>query len=170
MWRAIEEGLDAVIVNPCVILGAGHWENSSLTLLKTLEKGTKYFPPGKNATVDARDVSRIMIKLMKSDIVNERFLCIGSNQSYKELMDEVTKQLKVKSPRKPVKRWVVNLARRILGFASIFTRKRPSITRATVNSLYSDRTYSNEKVITTLGEEFYSLEEMVRFAIEERMS
>ena len=169
VWRGIEEGLDAVIVNPCVILGAGNWDNSSLTLMRTLSKGSTYYPPGKNATVDARDVSRMMIKLMKSDIKNERYLCVGSNQSFKGLMDEVTKQLKVKAPRKLVKRWMVNLARRVLGFASFFTRKRPSITKETVNTLFSEREYSSEKVKAALNEEFYSLEEMVQFAIKGRL-
>lgn len=169
VWRGTEEGLDAVMVNPCVILGAGNWDESSLTLMRTLQKGSKYYPPGKNATVDARDVSRIMIKLMNSDIKNERFLCIGSNQSFKELMDEVAKQLKVKPPRKLVKRWMVSVARRLLGFASVFTRKKPSITKETVNTLFSEREYSNAKVKSTLNEEFYSLEETVRFTIEGRL-
>ncbi len=169
VWRGIEEGLNAVIVNPCVILGAGNWNDSSLTLMRTLRKGSKYYPPGKNATVDARDVSRIMIKLMKSDINRERFLCIGSNQSFKVLMDEVTKQLKVKPPRKLVKRWMVSMARRLLGFVSFFTRKQPSITKETVNTLFSDREYSNQKIKSALNEEFYSLEEMVRFTIEGRL-
>jgi nucleoside-diphosphate-sugar epimerase len=129
VWRGIEEGLPSVIVNPCVILGAGNWNESSLTILRTLKKGTRYYPPGKNATVDARDVSRIMIKLLKSDIHSERFLCVGSNQPFKGLLDEISKQLKVKAPRKPVKRWLANLARRMLGFVSFFTRKKPSITK-----------------------------------------
>ena len=169
VWRGIEEGLEAVIVNPCLILGAGHWNDSSLTLLRTLQKGAKYYPSGKNATVDARDVSRIMIKLLKSEIKSERFLLIGSNQSYKALMDEVTQQLEVKSPRKPVKRWIVNIARRILGFVYIFSRKKPSITKETVDGLFSERSYSNKKITAALNEDFYSLEEMVRFAIESRM-
>lgn len=169
VWRGMEEGLDAVIVNPCVILGAGNWKDSSLTLLKTLKKGMKYYPPGKNATVDARDVSRIMIKLLKSDISHERFLCIGSNQSFKELMTEVSNQLGVSAPRKPIKRWLANLVRRTLGFLSVFTWKNPSMTKETVNSVFSERTYSNEKVIEALNEKFYSLEESVKFAIENRM-
>lgn len=168
VWRGIEEGLDAVIVNPSVILGAGNWNDSSLTLLKTLEKGTRYYPSGSNATVDARDVSRIMIKLMNSEIKNERFLCIGSNQSYKDLMLEVTRQLGVKSPKKAIKRWVLSLVRRVLGFVSLFTRKRPAMTKETVNSLFSNRVYSNEKVKSALNESFYSLEESVSFAIKNR--
>ncbi|MFK7786433.1 MAG: NAD-dependent epimerase/dehydratase family protein [Crocinitomicaceae bacterium] len=169
VWRGMEEGLSAVIVNPCVILGAGNWGDSSLTLLKTLKKGMKYYPPGKNATVDARDVSRIMIKLLKSDISHERFLCIGSNQPFKELMTEVSNQLGVRAPHKLIKRWLANLARRALGFMSVFTWKNPSMTKETVNSLFSERTYSNEKIIDALDEQFYSLEESVKFAIEGRM-
>lgn len=169
VWRGIEEGLDAVIVNPCVILGAGNWNDSSLTLLRTLEKGTRYYPSGKNATVDARDVSRIMIKLMKSDIKNERYLCIGTNHSFQTLMKEIARQMGVKAPKKPIKRWVVTIVRRLLGFFAFFTGKRPAITKETVNSLFSERTYSNEKVKKALNETFYTLEESVKFAIEGRM-
>lgn len=170
VWRGAEEGLDAVIVNPCVIFGAGNWDDSSLTLFRTLEKGTRYYPPGANATVDVRDVSRIMIKLMQSDIKNQRFLCIGSNQSYKELMDEIASQLTVKMPTKPIKYWMLSFARRIVGFTSLFTGKKPSITKETVNALFSTRKYSAEKVKSELNEEFHDLKEMVRFAIENRMS
>ena len=169
VWRGVEEGLDAVIVNPCVIFGAGNWNDSSLTLFRTLEKGSRYYPPGSNATVDARDVSRIMIKLMNSEIKNERYLCIGSNQSFKELMDEITTQLKVKSPTKPVRFWLLNFARRLVRIACFFTRKRPSITKETMHALFSNRRYSAEKVKAELNEEFYDLKEMVRFAIENRM-
>jgi len=169
VWRGIEEGLPAVMVNPCVILGAGNWNDSSLTVLRTVEKGMKFYPPGSNATVDARDVSRIMIKLLNSDIESERFLCIGSNQSYKELMTEISNQLKVKAPRKEIKRWLTDLARRVIGFISFFTQKQPSITKETVNSLFSDRKYSAKKVKTQLNESFYSLEESVKFAVQNRM-
>ena len=169
VWRGMEEGLPAVIVNPCVILGAGNWDDSSLTMLKTLKKGTHYYPPGKNATVDARDVSRIMIKLLNSEIANERYLCIGSNQSFKELMTVVSNQLGAKTPKKPIKRWLANLVRRALGFLSMFEGKNPSMTKETVHTLFSERTYSNEKVIEALDEQFYSLEETVKFSIENRM-
>ena len=66
VWRGIEEGLDAVIVNPCVILGAGNWNDSSLTIFRTMRKGVKFYPPGSNAQVDARDVAEIMCRLMNS--------------------------------------------------------------------------------------------------------
>ena len=43
VWRASEEGLDVVIVNPSLILGACSWQQSSGTLFATGYKGIKYY-------------------------------------------------------------------------------------------------------------------------------
>ncbi|MFT5858592.1 MAG: dihydroflavonol-4-reductase [Flavobacteriaceae bacterium] len=169
VWRGIEEGLDAVMVNPCVILGSGNWNDSSLTLFRTLSKGMSFYPPGSNATVDSKDVSEIMIRLMNSEISSERFLCIGSNQTFKVLMDEISSQLKVKSPRKLAKRWTVNLARRLLKFGSRFTRKRPAVTRESVEALFSHRSYDNSKIKKALDFEFRNLQSSVGHTIKNRL-
>ncbi len=169
VWRGIEEGLNAVMVNPCVILGPGNWNDSSLTLCKTMEKGVRFYPPGANAIVDARDVARIMVQLTDSSISAERYLCIGNNQSFQELMTVIAKELKVKTPKTPVKRWMVNSVRRIFDFASFFTRKKYSVTKETVNSLFSNYAYSADKIKNELNYEFYSLEETVKNAINGRV-
>ncbi len=165
VWRGMEEGLDAVIVNPCVILGAGDWNESSLTIFKTVSKGRSFYPPGSNATVDARDVATIMVELVKKDISNERFLCIGSNQSFKELITEIADQLNVRKPSKVISRWQANLVRALLSFASLFTGKRPAMTKETVTSLFSDKQYNNQKIVQTLDYSFYSLNEQVENAV-----
>ena len=170
VWRGIEEGLDAVMVNPCVILGAGNWNDSSLTIFKTMRKGVKFYPPGSNAQVDARDVSEIMIRLMNSSISSERYLCIGSNQSFKDLMSSIADELNVQKPSIPVKRFIVEIARRVVGFASFFTRKRPSITKETVNSLFSDLSYRNSKIENELNFKFRTLEDTVRNSVEGRIN
>lgn len=165
VWRGIEEGLNAVMVNPCVILGAGNWNDSSLTIFKTMRKGVRFYPPGSNAQVDARDVTDIMIRLMNSDISNERYLCIGSNQSFKKLMSSIADELNVKKPTIPVRRFIVEVARRAAGFASFFTRSRPSITKETVNSLFGDLSYSSDKIEKELNFEFKSLETTINNAV-----
>ena len=169
IWRGIEEGLNAVMVNPCVILGAGNWDDSSLTVFRTVSKGTRFYPPGANATVDARDVSYIMIQLMNSEIHSERFLCIGSNQSFKDLMTAIAHQLGAKTPSKPVKKWMVSLARRLLKLGSFFTSKRPAITKETVNALFDQRSYDSSKIRERLQFEFRELDETIRYSIEGRL-
>lgn len=168
VWRGTEEGLNAVIINPCVVFGAGSWNESSLTIFDTLKKGQSYYPPGSNATVDARDVANAMSLLMESDIQSERFLCIGSNQSFKDLMTEIAQQLGVKTPSKEAKRWQVNLARRILGVISFFTRKRPRINNDTVGNLFGVKYYEVGKIKNAIDINFRPLSEQVKNAIEGR--
>jgi len=156
--------------NPCVILGPGNWNESSLEIFNTIKKGTRYYPPGANATVDVRDVATVMIMLTNSDINAERFLCIGSNQKFKVLMDEIAEQLKVRKPSKLVSRSLVSFARKALWFISFFTGKRSSITKETVNSLFGDKSYSTEKIEKALDVKFRPLSEQVENAIKGRIS
>lgn len=168
VWRGIEEGLNAVIVNPCVILGPGEWEESSLLIFKNAERGLSYYPPGSNATVDARDVADIMVRLMDSDISGEQFLCIGSNQSFKHLLTEISEKLGVKKPSKMLSRKMASTVRLMMGLAYIFSSKSPSITRDSVANMFADREYSNTKVRDRLNFEFRTLPEMIQNAVDGR--
>lgn len=169
VWRAAEEGLNTVIVNPCVILGAGSWDESSLTLFRTLKRGLRHYPPGSNATVDARDVAEIMVRLMQEGHFNQRYLCIGSNQSLKELMECVAAELQVRPPSVPTNKGTVLFVRRVLDFISFFTGKRHSMTRETIDSLFAQRSYDASKVKETLNFEFTPLAESVRNAVKGRL-
>lgn len=169
VWRGIEEGLSAVIVNPCVILGPGSWNDSSLTIFKTLKSGQYFYPPGKNATVDARDVARIMVRLVDEGIRSERFLLIGSNQPIRELMTVIASKLDKKAPKKEINKTIANFARTTVEFVSFFTRKRPSITKDSLNSLFGHKEFSNEKIRKALNYTFYSLEEQVDNAVKGRV-
>lgn len=169
VWRGIEEGLNAVIVNPCVVLGAGNWDESSLTVFRSVQKRSSFYPPGSNAIVDARDVSQIMRALMKSEIHSERFLCIGNNQSFKTLISVIAQQLGKTPPKYAVPRWLVGIARVVSQFVALFGSKKPALTKETVQTLFSDRTYSAEKVKRTLNYKFYTLEETVEFALKNRL-
>lgn len=161
VWRGIEEGLNAVLINPCVILGPGHWEETSLTIFKNASKGMKYYPTGSNATVDARDVASCLVKLMNSDMSNERFLCIGSNQSFRDLITEIAQQAKVKVPTNPInKKWLLLLAR-ILGPIFRLIGKKSPLNLDTINSAYKNLAYDNSKIREVISHSFYSLSETV---------
>ena len=79
VWRGMAEGLNAVIVNPSVILGSGDWSKSSTQLFKTVSNGLKFYTNGSNGYVDVRDVVEIMHQLMKSEIHSERFIVSAEN-------------------------------------------------------------------------------------------
>jgi len=166
VWRGINEGLNAVIVNPSIIFGAGDWDESSLKIFKTIKKGLKFYPSGSNAFVDARDVVNIMVELMDKEIFNERFLCIGENASFKSLFDLIAKELGKKPPQIKLSPALMGLAWRLSVFWSAISFSKPLITKETTHSSFSTIKYSNEKIKDAIGYEFYSLEETVKNAID----
>jgi dihydroflavonol-4-reductase len=156
VWRGIEEGLNAVIVNPSVIFGAGSWEESSMTIFRTIEKGLHFYTSGSNGYVDARDVADIMIRLMNSKITRERFLCVGENSTFEELLSIIAKKMNKRPPSIATPRWLAEIGWRIVAFLSFLLGRKPMITRDTVASAYKRISYDTTKVRDTLQFTFKS--------------
>ncbi len=169
VWRGIEEGLPAAMVNPAMIIGAGNWNESSLTLFNTIRKGLRFVSPGANAFVDARDVAHAMILLAESGIQGERFLMIGENISFREAFEKMAGAMGVKAPSIVPKRWMANLAWRINGLLAWILGKSPVITRETTRSAYRTTVYSAEKARRVLEMEFRDMDEMVSNAVAGRI-
>ena len=169
VWRGVEEGLDVVIVNPCVIIGAGDWNESSLTIFKTIASGLTFYTNGANAFVDVRDVSDIMVQLMESAIKNERFLCSGENNSFKNLFDLIALKLNKKAPSVLIKPWLMGITWRFIWLFTTLLGKKSAITRETARSAFGTTIYDSSKIKKQLNFQFRSLNEMVENAIKGRM-
>ena len=81
VWRGIAEGLDAVIVNPSLIIGANAGTEGSGHLFETVRKGLKFYTGGSGGFVDVEDVAKCMIALMNSDISGERYIISAENHT-----------------------------------------------------------------------------------------
>lgn len=169
VWRGVEEGLDCIIVNPSVLFGAGNWNESSLTIFRTVEKGLKFYTPGQNGFVDARDVAEIMITLMNSETKNERFLCVSANVPFKILMEKIADQLHTKKPYIPTPRWLVGAIWRLSWLTSTFSGKAAAITRESANSAFSIMEYDSSKVKKLLNFRFRSIDETIQTTIQGRL-
>jgi dihydroflavonol-4-reductase len=166
VWRGIEEGLDAVIVNPSIVFGAGKWDESSLTIFRTIQDGLPFYTCGANAFVDARDVSKVMIQLMQTEqAVNNRFLCFGVNLSFREAFNAIALQMNKKVAQIEVKPFLLQLAWRIAGFIGFITRKRPTITKESARSAFKQTAYNRAKLDQMIKHTFYSLEESIENTI-----
>ncbi|HKP31763.1 MAG TPA: NAD-dependent epimerase/dehydratase family protein, partial [Chitinophagaceae bacterium] len=92
VWRGIAEGLQAVIVNPTVILGAGDWEGGSSKIFKSAYENFPWYTEGAGGFVDVRDVVRSMIMLMESSITAERFVISAENKTYREIFTTIANE------------------------------------------------------------------------------
>ncbi len=170
VWRASEEGLPVSIVNPSVMFGPGSWEESSLKIFRTLNKGLTYYTKGSNAFVDVRDVTSLILKLIETEKTGERYLVTGSNLEFKELFDQICKQLKVKAPSKLAGPFLTGLAWRLSGILGRIQGKRPTITKESARSSQSDSKFSNEKLLRDFPDfKFTKLEDTISTTIKGRM-
>lgn len=170
VWRGIEEGLNAVIVNPSVMFGPGNWDETSLTIFRTLADGLKYYTTGGNAFVDVRDVAEAIRLLTESEIHSERFLVTGHNLKFKELFDGIAKTLNVRAPYKLAGSGLTELAWRLSSLRSIFTGKPSTLTKESARSSQKTAVYSSDKFLKTFPEfKFYSVEETIMETVKGRL-
>lgn len=161
VYRGIAEGLDAVIVNPCVVIGPGAKGRSSMTLVERMRKGTRWVPPGSNAFVDARDVAACMRVLMEKGGTGERYLLVGENATYEQLFSVFANAFDQPRPTRRLMPWMLECAWRLERIRTFFSGRGALVTKATAHSALTRRSYSNAKVVGAIAHRFRPLEEMV---------
>lgn len=146
VWRGIQEGLHAVIVNPGVIFGAGHWNSGSGVIVGLGKRAIPYYFTGGVGVVDVRDVVSCMILLVNAAISNERFILVSENKSYRELMSSLAVLFNKKPPAKPLAKWKMKVISKLEWLFSAVFRTKRKLLPATVNALYNSAKYDGGKV------------------------
>lgn len=169
VWRGIEEGLNAVIINPSVIIGPGDWNESSLSIFRTLSKGLKFYTLGANAFVDVRDVVFAMTHLVEQpEAFKQRYLCTGTNIAFKEFFDIAAKKMNKKAPSIVAKSLLSGLAWRISWLLSFLTGYQ-TITKESASSAQAKVSYDSGKLQKVLSFNFMPLEVTIKHAIEGKL-
>jgi dihydroflavonol-4-reductase len=165
VWRGQQEGLDVIILNPGVILGKMtkelENENSSNAFFTKVKNGLRFYTLGSTGFVAVQDVAKTAVLLMKSDVVNERFIIISENLTYQEILNAIADEYKVKRPTVHVTPFLVRLYARVDWFLSVFGTKR-QLTSATTTASYTTDLYVNDKIKTTLDFEFLSIHQCIK--------
>ncbi len=146
VWRGTQEGLDAVIVHPGVILGEGIWSSASGGILRTVNKGVKYFTTGGVGMVDVQDVAKAMVLLLKSDLKNDHFILVGKNISYREFLSKIADNLNKKAPQKTISKKLMIAFASVDWFSNKIFRTKRKLLKATVRSLYNQSFYDASKI------------------------
>lgn len=151
VWRGINEGLNAVIVNPSIIIGKNAGFEGSGAIFKLVKDGFSFYTNGASGFVAVEDVAKSMILLMDAEVSGERYIISAGNLHYKDLFTEIANGFGVKAPTKEAKPWMLGLAWRALKLASLFSKQAPSITKDTARSSITLSYYNNNKVIEQTG-------------------
>jgi nucleoside-diphosphate-sugar epimerase len=154
--------LDSIIVNPSVILGPGDWTKGSSQMFEKVWSGLKFYSTGSTGYVDVLDVAECLIKLLKSDIVNERFILNSEQMKYRDIFDEIAENLNKPKPHIKVTPFLKEVAWRVEWLKSIFTNKSPLVTKETANTAMKNKSFSNQKIVTALNYTFIPISNSIK--------
>lgn len=150
VWRGTGEGLDAVIVNPSMILGYGDWNNTSCALFKTAYGEFPWYSNGINGFVAVEDVARATVLLMESGISNQRFIVSGDNWSYRQLFNSMADAFGKKRPQREATPLMAAIAWRLEKVKSLVSGKPSLLTKESARVAQTSTYFDNSKVCNTL--------------------
>jgi len=158
-WRATQEGLPVIILNPSVVIGAGFWQNGigKIIITKTA-KGNKFYPSGGNGFVDVWDLVKIMTDLMNSLVINESFIVSAYDLSFKELMSTIAFKLNKKAPSIALPKNIAYVLALINYLLPKKFKNTLPLSFSLVRNLYRHPHYSSEKLLQVWRNNFIPFE------------
>lgn len=165
IWRGIEEGLDAVIVNPSIILGPTKWNNGSARFFKLMNEEFRFYTHGVKGFVDVHDVVKIMITLMDDRhfemAKNQRFLLNAENLSMQELFSLIAGALEKPLPKYFTSDFILGIIWRAAKLVSIVTGKPPFLSRETAAASNKKNYYDGSKIKQFLDFEYTPIKDTI---------
>lgn len=162
VWRGMAEGLNAVIVNPAIILGPGNWSEGSARLMQIADREFPFYTEGVNGWVGVHDVVSAMIQLMESDVAEERFIVCEGNHAYREIFTLMARALGRKPPSVKAPAWATGLLWRWNALRKAITGKKATVTKETTRTAQMKCCYNNEKLLLALpGFRYTPIEQVI---------
>jgi dihydroflavonol-4-reductase len=160
--KGVKDGLDAVIVNPAIIIGPGDIHMHGGQLIRDVYKWRIfYYVSGGMNVVSVDDVVQGHLAAYHRGRTGERYILGGENLTHKEVFTTIAKLLHRPTPlfRLPnsIARAVAASAER---YASI-TMSKPWVTRELIAGLGTFSWYSVEKAKKELDYSFVPLKEII---------
>ncbi len=151
VWRGIEEGLNAVIVNPSYIIGvSANCKGNGCIFFNLVNKGLKYSTSGKLGFVDVRDVAYLAVELMERSIFGERFILSAQDISFTNILQWTAQALGKDINFKELSATSVKAFSYLFSFLSFLGIMRNPLTPAVIENLFLQESYSNKKILGAL--------------------
>ncbi len=146
VWRGTQEGLNAIILNPGIIIGEGNYQAGSGKFFNHILERKNLYPTGSSAVIDVKDLVALMEKAMITPLAQERYIATAYNITYRELLKEIAQTLGKKAPTSPLSSSLLQFLNFLDFIRGIFTRKR-QITKIGYKSLQTQTLYNNNKIV-----------------------
>lgn len=161
VWRASQEGVSVVILNPGIIIGPGFWDSGSGLLFKRIYSGFNYHFPKTSGFVGVQDVARAATLGMESNIENEQYIVVSENLKFREVLEMVAESLNKPAPKIALKPWMIKIGWLYQYMASAIFGSKRQLTRKDSKTLFAHTFYSNEKIKSDLSLKFTPVKKVI---------
>ena len=159
--EASKKGLDAVILNPCNIIGP-YDLNGWAKLIKTVYNDElKAMPPGKAMFCHVKDIIDAHINAVDKGAVGENYLLGGPEARFIEVFNEIEKLLGKKKTTSTSSKLKLKFVMHLLMLKSKFDGKEPLITPEKYTRLTGTVSCDYSKAIRDLGYRTSSIQAMI---------
>jgi dihydroflavonol-4-reductase len=161
VWRGMEEGLNALIVNPGVIISPGFWTQSSSRLISTSSKGNLFYTSGKTGYIAGRDAAALMIVLTEKKQFANRYILIENNYSFKHIFDHIAAQFGKPKTRIRAGSYLLATGRILDYILSRVSGKEQVLTKFIIHSALNRQSFDNTKVKALLNFKFTPVDDEI---------
>ncbi len=161
-----QKGLNWIILNPSVIIGAAKPEQSSARLIYYAADEKPFYTEGTLNFVGVDDVSRVIIHSLKDKWKNKQWIINAGAISYKAFFQATAKLLNTKAPSINIPNWGVLIGAFLENIWSIITGKTPTLSMETAKMAGKNHIYSNELLKKDMNFEFSYFEEVLEKAVD----
>jgi dihydroflavonol-4-reductase len=164
VWRAVQEGLKALVVHPSIILGKVGTGRSSTEIYNYVLEEKKYYPAGTVNYIDLRDTVDLIYELYQKSQWNERFILSADSISYKEFFEKMAKALGKKAPDTAVTNGMLTIGLFFIKIAKLLGLSKSPLNKQT--AMISQLSYhmDNTKVKNLLSFQFTPIEKTFEWA------
>lgn len=164
--KAVANGLDAVLVNPCDIMGPYDSHNWAQVIQAVYNDDVPGIPPGNAVVCHVRDVARAHISAYEKGRTGERYLLGGADVTMKEIFNTIERFMGKKESSFVLPKWLLRAIVPFYMLQSKLNGKEPVLTYEKYLELKFPKHVSSKKAIAELDYTTTPLEDSIRDSYE----
>jgi nucleoside-diphosphate-sugar epimerase len=144
-------GLNAVVLNPCAIIGAYDRHNWSQLFTMIKNGSLPGVPSGEGSYCHVKEVAAAHIAAFHQGKVGENYILAGTDCTFLEVVTKIGKLLDKETPDKPIPKWMLQIVGYISYWGSLLTKKEPNMTPEKATMVSKRVVASSHKAVAELA-------------------
>jgi len=149
--EGIKQGLDAVILNPCGIIGPYDQHNWSQLFTLVKDDNLPGIPPGSGSFCHVREVAAAHIAAYECGKTGENYLLAGTDAHFEELIHQIGAIISKPVNAKVMPPLILKIVAKVQNWISRYTKKEPDLTPEKVALITRRVVASCSKAVTELN-------------------